>query len=160
MKTLRAYRNVWRFARFEPASGSFRKLPLVRTLGWRDVTGDGWYDELGRQRLCLYVDHGALYLNATDVTMPFDAQTEATVEVRNGRRVLQVRRGAQTIRAEYKTPRTLIPLDRDFTPFVEMEHFDFGLFLCNLAQDPARIQRIIAAVLAAELATPGTLPTD
>lgn len=145
MKTLRAYGNVWRFARFDPATGRFRKLPLLRTLGWRHVTGDGWYDKLGRQRLCLYADRGVLYLQAGHVAIPFDSLAEVSLDVlRDRSRVLQVRRGGQAIRAEYGAPNTWVPLEHDFTPFVEMEHFDFGLFLRNLAREPDRIQRIIA----------------
>jgi hypothetical protein len=33
----------------------------------------------------------------------------------------------------------------DPTPFVEPEHFDFGLFVANVANDPARLERMYQA---------------
>lgn len=50
--------------------------------------------------------------------------------------------GQCVLELEYRKPVIDPPLEHDPTPFVEEEHFDFGLFVRNVVSDRTRRERI------------------
>jgi hypothetical protein len=62
---------------------------------------------------------------------------------RGPRAVLTISDGGELTSVEYQTALATYPLaETDPTPFVESEHFDFGLFVRNVVADADRAARI------------------
>jgi hypothetical protein len=93
--------------------------------------------------IALYRLHDVLHLRVDRTDVPLTGDVIVTLETAGSRRTLRVLRGDNTIfELEYERPKIDPPLEVDPTPFVEEEHFDFGLFVFNIMADPGRRKRI------------------
>lgn len=104
----------------------------------------GHFDYLGENCVLLFRLAGVLYLQIEHQRM---TMADHTIELRSdgGHRVLQVLSDSKVVvEMTYDPPIIEPPLSEDPTPFVEEEHFDFGLFLANLSRDQGRKARIYA----------------
>lgn len=144
MTLLRSHRSVWRLAELDNRTGEIRPVALWRSLAWKSRPADGWYGDLGDKRLAVYRADGNLWLRIDDRALPFSrlkldlAQTGTLTAFRvwsDGHLVAEI---------EYKSGKPWPPLERDTTANVEEEQFDFGLFLLNIGNDPARQARLLA----------------
>jgi hypothetical protein len=102
----------------------------------------GFFDHLGGKLVVLFRLAGILYLQVESQRIPIDNHT-VEVQTVHGHRVLRVlTNGKAELEIRYEPPIIDPPLSEDPTPFVEEEHFDFGLFLANLSRDRGRQARI------------------
>lgn len=140
---LSSFANAWRFARFDPETGAFSRIPLALTLLRRPGTTAGWYVRSGRELAALFVVSGRLYFRHGKTAVEITEHSRAVLERRGRKGWLEISSGGEHVVFEYRLPRLWPPLSEDPTPFVQEEDFDFGLFVHNVVKDPARGRRII-----------------
>ncbi|MFG2819774.1 hypothetical protein ACGFX4_10135 [Kitasatospora sp. NPDC048365] len=98
----------------------------------------GRYEVLGDTPVVLYREAGHLVLRIGVHRVEFE---KARIRHRIGERHCSLLVNEVTVR--YPIPDELYDLADDLTPFVEAEHFDFGLFLAEIARDTDRAARIL-----------------
>lgn len=104
----------------------------------------GTFDYIGGKLVLLFRLDGILYLQIEGHRMPMNSHT-IELQSMNGHRVLRVLSDDEVIlELEYESPIIDPPLSEDPTPFIEEDHFDFGLFLANLSRDRNRQARMYA----------------
>lgn len=131
---------------FDPEKGrilSIRDHDELQSLSPRD--SDGWYYDVKDGVFALYKLNGALQLHLRG--RAFQLEDDTTVEVsrpkdlfplpRRRRRLRVVKQGRAVFETTYR-PRGLGMIPGDPTPFVEEDHFDFGLWVTNVSKDPKR----------------------
>ena len=104
----------------------------------------GYYGLIGDTTVIFYRDNG-LYLRIGGTVVPVDDTVAVSHERDDGHHVLQaadVVSGLLIVRLEYRRPDPDIAPEDDFTPFVEPEDFNFGLFISNVANDRSRRSQI------------------
>ena len=149
--TLRSFDTVWRFARLDTEAGRFYKLPLWKTILWRNRPADGWYKLYDGVFAALYSEEGSrLYFRFNGASICVDGETFASLSQSEKRNQLIVTRGTQRVQVDYRRPEPWPPIAQDPTAFVDEEQIDFGLFVYRIVQDPARRQRIVQAGASAD----------
>lgn len=91
--------------------------------------------------LCLYRDEaGILHFRVDNVDLELTENTHVELErVRDdANRITILRNGILLFAWTYQRPVIEPSLEYDPTPFIEEEHFDFCLFVYNVANDPGR----------------------
>lgn len=143
MLLLRSHASAWRYAQVEPDANTIRILPLWKGIHLRRKKTVGWYEHLGGSLVAIYCLKGALQLSVNGKTVAFDERIEVQVtRVGSQQSVRVAREGNSLFESSYPYRRSVS--DADMTAGVEEEHFDFGLFLQNLARDPSRRLRLCA----------------
>jgi hypothetical protein len=143
MPLLRLHQNAWRFAELQPEARDIRQIPIWRTLGWRNVVGDGWYAKLDSDVLALYRNAGTLGLQHAGTTLLVDEYVSSELLTDAQSSVLRIFKDEELIyEIRYKRRKPWPPLERDLTPGVDDEQTDFGLFVHHVIQDPPRQGRI------------------
>jgi hypothetical protein len=96
--------------------------------------------------LCLYRETGTLHFKIDDEDFELSETTEVElVHVKEyTNRITILRQDTVLFTWVYQRPLIDPPLEQDPTAFVEEEHFDFCLFVYNVANDPERRERIWA----------------
>ena len=129
-------------AELEPTTGRLTWYSKHQTpaLAFRPIRGH--VARLDGHTLILYREATMLHLRIDDAD--FELTDDTYIElVRGNLNVLTViRRGVVLFSWTYKPPVIEPPLEMDPTPFVEEEHFDFGLFVYNVMRDACRRDRI------------------
>jgi hypothetical protein len=143
MKTLRSFDSVWQFARLDTETGDSARLPIWRTIFWRNVHTHGWYKTFNGVIAALYVDEGELYFWFGGDVIRIDDETSAILHRVDNAHRLVLSRGSDRVQMNYMPPRPWPPIDRDPTAFVDEEQIDFGLFAYCVVRDPQRRRRII-----------------
>jgi hypothetical protein len=132
-----------RVGQFDPSRGSLNTLSRSRLGLTADTPVQGHFGKLGCRRALLYRHRGALLLRVGKQEVDLDDRTQVELERGWWHNVVRVvRAGRVLVRAPYRRPWIFPPLAWDPTAFVEEEHFDFGLFVHNVASDPARRERM------------------
>jgi len=92
--------------------------------------------------LILYREADVLHLRLDDTD--FELTDDTRIELSRGdvNVLTAVRGGTVLFSLKYQPPVIEPPLEIDPTPFVEEEHFDFGLFVYNIMRDVDRRSRI------------------
>ncbi|MFF4386340.1 hypothetical protein ACFY0G_05990 [Streptomyces sp. NPDC001552] len=132
MITVRSFDDSRDEAPFEPGTSVLGPVSLPTGAPVR-----GEFGQLGDTLLVLYRADGALRLLVGDQDIEVTEGLEARHEFGEGSNTLTV--GARRI--DYPRPDHQLYED-DPTPFVELEHFDLGLFLANVLSDPPRCGRM------------------
>jgi hypothetical protein len=139
--TLQSFRTVWRYGSFDPATGRFTYLPiwtaLVKAPRWQ-----GWYAELGGELAVLYVQEQSLWFFSKGTHMQLGSTASATLKQHGRWQVLELQQRDAHIRLEYLKSRRWSP-SYDVTAGAEDEHFDFGLFICNVVNNRTKRDVII-----------------
>jgi hypothetical protein len=131
-------------ADFDPTTGAFATFSRAGEPGRASGLVSGAFEYLGGRRVLLFRVAGVLYLQVEGQRMTI---ADHTIELRSvgGCRVLRVLSDTTVVlELPYDPPIIDPPLSEDPTPFVEEEHFDFGLFLANLSRDRGRQGRVYA----------------
>jgi hypothetical protein len=129
---------------FDPVTGALTLFS--RAANPERVPGQlsGLFDEVGGKLVLLFRLDGILYLQVGDQRMAMDDHT-IELQSANGYRILRVLSGRRVaFELTYDPPIISPPLSDDPTPFVEEEHFDFGLSLANLSRDRGRQARMFS----------------
>lgn len=129
---------------FDPVSGVLDVYPRARVAGRPMVFGSfAW---LSGQLCVFYRFEGVLWLQVGDRRWPLeDGFSVEWVSFGDELSELVVRDKSSDedlVRISYQPTGQLY--DDDVTPFVEREHFDFGLFVWNVLNDEDRRRRIYA----------------
>lgn len=104
----------------------------------------GHIAKLHGRTLCLYREAGVLHFRVNNEDFELTEKTYVKLEriEDNVNRITVLRDGDEMFTWTYRRPVIEPPLEIDPTPFVEEEHFDFCLFVYNVAGDPSRRERI------------------
>lgn len=135
---LRYYDRAGVEATFEPTSGDFRLRPST-DLGRLLRQADGVFTVLAGVVLVLVTSQEGATVRVGSRSSPLN---DVVVDVNGGPsdRVLTITwLSGEVDRFPYVVTGWI---DSDTTPGVELEDFDFGLFLCNVRYDPARQRRM------------------
>ncbi|MFJ5925036.1 hypothetical protein ACIQF6_20770 [Kitasatospora sp. NPDC092948] len=137
MLVVGSYAAARRTAWFHPASGRLepRRTPDGEAIGHRR----GEYGPLGGTLVVLYRDGEALALRVGSSEVPMDGSVEISHQVVVDECVLTI---GSLVELRYPTPPEWEGLENDMTPFVEAEHFDFGLFIARVARHPEQADRL------------------
>jgi len=129
--------------RFDPETGDAEKLSRIELEKRTKVETKGNYAILNGVFLAFYVHKGEILLRIDDQVFPFDDEIQVhTRELEKENWLLQINRQHQRILdLPYYCKDQMFP--SDLTPFVEEEHFNFGLFLQNISQSPSRKRILI-----------------
>ena len=104
----------------------------------------GYFSHLGDKLAALYCLKGQLRFWVDGDERVIDEHTRVYVGDHSGQNTLRVETPSMPdLTLEYPPPDTVVPLEFDFTPGVELEHFDFGVFLRNIVAEPGRRLRMI-----------------
>jgi hypothetical protein len=131
------------FALFDTVTGKteFYSKKTDPEMANRPLSGS--YCRLGNMLLKLYRISDVLYFAVDDQVVELTDATSVELEKERSNRTLSVYRGGQCVlECNYQRPSSGTLLEFDPTPFVEEEHFDFGLFVKNVASNPERRERI------------------
>jgi hypothetical protein len=140
MVLLESYERFDDLAELEPTTGelcwySKRENPHMATLPIH-----GAISQMDGHRVFLYRETDVLHFRVDDIDIELTEDTRIEL-IRGNTNVLIVLRGDVPIfRLEYK-PYVADEIDKwrmYLSPFVEEEHFDFGLFVCNVTQNACR----------------------
>jgi hypothetical protein len=104
----------------------------------------GHFSTLAGRLIMLYRFEGVLRLRIDDLVFALTDihGLERTLLPENMARLTLFEGDAPVFSMTYRRPHIFPPLALDPTPFVEEEHFDFGLFVYNVLNDPGRRARI------------------
>jgi hypothetical protein len=104
----------------------------------------GHIAQLYGRTLCLYRQAGLLHFRVENQDFELTENTHIKLErLHNDVNCITVlRNGAVVFTWTYQRPALYPPIEIDPTPFIEGEHFDFCLFVYNVANDPDRRERI------------------
>ena len=141
---LDCYTDSYTMGYYDPVTGTLTTFSRKEEPGRARGQSSGLFDHLGEKLVLLFRLDNVLYLQVEGQRMPM---ADHAIEVRsvNGRQVLRVLSNSKVVlELTYDPPIIDPPLSEDPTPFVEEEHFDFGLFLANLSKDQNRQDRIYA----------------
>ncbi len=126
-------------ADFEPVGGQFLEIERSDAGDLINQPVSGHFARLGELLAVLYRSDGGLRMRLGSLDFAL-ACTERVEWSSDGvTSTLEVELETERIRVQYPSGPSLVG---DPTPFVEPEHFDFGLFVANVASDPARLERI------------------
>ena len=130
-------------ATFEPSVGTLKKYSL-RALGDKapSIT-DGCFSEVEEGILILYRSVGNIFFQIYNKIFLINDKIEIEVFGPREKRKLQVVRDGKVIYETTYTPPGPGMIEGDPTPFVEEEHFDFGLFVSNISKNPGRKDRFL-----------------
>jgi hypothetical protein len=143
MLILRSHASAWRFAEFNPATGHIRRIPVWKFLRFRRRQTDGWFSDIGGTFVALFRAAGQLSLAVGGDVIPFDDEVRIEHKKARTENELVISRGPMFRRSiRYSSPHPWPPLDRDLTPNVEEEQYDFGLFVHNVYHDASRRIRL------------------
>jgi hypothetical protein len=125
-------------ANYDPTTGAF--ATFRRASGHTEETEQiaGSFDYLGDRLVLLFRQGGVLYLQIDDLKTPMHEYTVELQSTGNHRELRLLCSGKVVSAIEYAAPILDPPLALDPTPFVDEEHFDFGLFIANVSRDPTR----------------------
>ena len=127
----------------DTASGQITWHSVKNEPHLREGTIDGHFSKLDGKMAALLRENGVLHFRVNQLDVELSDDTEAVWERRPGLHTLTLTRdGKRILRLAYSPPVIDPPLEVDPTPFVEEEHFDFGLFVHNVLQDKGRRERI------------------
>ena len=99
----------------------------------------GYFSHLGDKLAALYCLKGQLRFWADGDERVIDERTRVYVSDNRGLIALRVETpGNPDLFVEYPKPDTVVPLELDPTFGVELEDFDFGVFLRNIVAEPTR----------------------
>lgn len=139
---LQSHRAFDTVADYDPETGHFETFSRRIEPNRLAVQPSGAFDFIAGKLVLLYRLGDALYLDIDGRRLRLDTHV---IEVRpvNGRRVFRVSSAGQPVaELAYDAPPLDRPLSTDRTPFIEEEHFDFGLFLHNVSRDASRQKRM------------------
>jgi hypothetical protein len=126
-------------AEFDPMSESIQTMARSSTL----PTGlAGHYAHLDDALIVLYRDGHNLWLKFGDTRVPLHPSSRAEYYRAGARRSLRVQSDSKDLQFTYHLKELDPPLSIDFTPGVEEEDFDFGLFISNVVNNPERQERL------------------
>lgn len=139
---IRSHSSFWRLADVDPDTGRVTLLPIWRGWTQRNQETKGWFAGFSEGLVAIYSHHGQLYVTCGAAHVLFKS-IDVEYSSAGKKKRLRLRRSNELLfAAEY---RVRIPqFANDPTPHVDPEHFDFGLFLHNLSEDAARIERLAA----------------
>ena len=103
----------------------------------------GWAAELDGDFVALYPLAGRLRFRLNQQDIDIGPSTAADFQRGETHRLSLRNADGQGLSWEYAPPVIDPPLAIDPTPFVEEEHFDFGLFVYNVLTEPGRRDRIM-----------------
>jgi hypothetical protein len=129
-------------ADFDPKTGALARRERTSEDDGEPIRG--LYADLDGETAVFYRgDDGQLRLRVGDVVCPFGADPGGfTWSSDRGRSAIAIQNAkGERIDVQYDVP-DWPPPSLDLTPFIEREHFDFGLFVRNVLADPARAQRL------------------
>lgn len=130
-------------ALFDPDLLTFDKASKQKLGNSVPAIFDGEYYEFPSGCFVFYECEGKLIFIANGNKFVLDDDTVIDVSGNKKNRILKVQKNGQIVyAASYEN--TIPTFENDPTPFIEDEHFDFGLFMSNLSKDPARRARIAA----------------
>jgi hypothetical protein len=129
---------------FDPVTGTLTMFSRAASPERVPSQLSGLFDEIGGKLVLLFRLNGILYLQIGHQRMAMDDHT-IELQSANGYRILRFLSGRR-VAFELRYDRPIIdpPLSEDPTPFVEEEHFDFGLSLANLSRDRGRQARMFS----------------
>lgn len=146
------YRSYGYLAEFNPVSGKIEKrFTRNSSDDMNKMSVFGMYDTLDGERsggdlAVLFRLDDVLYLDVKSGRYSFRDCRVDLVDFADSRRLCLYDSDNQlAYETTYLEPIIDPPLEFDFTPFVEEEHFDFGQFLRNLSNDVARQHRLFTA---------------
>jgi hypothetical protein len=140
---IRSHSSAWRLAEVDPATGRIFVLPIWRTWTRRNEKTSGWFGRFGNDLVAIYSHRGLLYLTLGSGGVPFESVIVEYSSHDTTHKRLRLRQGDEgLLTAEYTAGRA--QFSGDTTAGLEPEQFDFGLFLYNLSNDPARVGRLAA----------------
>ncbi|MFJ7278543.1 hypothetical protein [Kitasatospora sp. NPDC098663] len=122
-------------ADFDPATG---ELSSERAVEPGQET-HGHYGELAGSTVVFYRDADGLHLRVGDRECRIDSPALVRHRIQEPECVLEI---DQVAELHYPVPSEWYGLENDLTPFVEAEHFDFGLFIANVVESEVRTGRI------------------
>ena len=107
---------------------------------WGETTS-GWYDVYEGVPIVLCREQGRVRLHIGECSWTVDDMTGVSWRGDGHESVLTFTAGADVIEFRYRPRPVPGPsLALDTTPFVELEHWDIGLFLTNVANSPERFK--------------------
>ncbi len=131
-------------AEFDPSTGRLEEFSRRAEPARATAPLQGTYARVDGRLVSLYrQDDGTLVLRVDALVVPLD--TRSRIELLGsgrGRRVRVTRDGRPVAEWHHEQPVLDPPLEEDPTPFVEEEHFDFALYLSNVASDSERCERL------------------
>jgi len=136
---LHAHASFHRIAIFNPDTGDVEQRNRADAGEWLKEPLAGHYGKLAGTMVILYRLDDTLRLRIGADDFPLCCASRVEWRSAGGVSVLEVERDGDTTSLSY--PEVSL-IAGDPTPFVELEHFDFGLFIANVAADEDRTRRI------------------
>jgi hypothetical protein len=138
MLTVRSQDKFDEFADLDPATGFMQPFQVSGNAA-ETIETSGWYSQLAGQLVSLFAFAGDLYLRLNE--KPYRLDESRRVEYsrhENESNLTLLERGQIIATLSYAPVEISPPLDEDPTGFIDEEDFDFGLFLSNVLENPAR----------------------
>jgi hypothetical protein len=135
---LRSNRSFQKLLELNPSTGQCREVPGSEVSGLPPVKANGFFDTLDGVLVGIYAFERRLMLRVGERDIPLDNRVEVTLSGHSRNRKLAVQKDNENLAlVEYSILDDWDP-EEDPTPFIDDEDFDFGLFVANVASDPAR----------------------
>ena len=132
MLILSSHSHYTRLLEFFHESGTYKETSRdAIQLNGDKLKLNGVYDFLNKKLVVVYVSDGILFLRVANESIPVENITCFELNSKGVNSTLHVRYNNSTLSLDYKNSTDKM-IEDDFTPFVEEEHFDFGLFVKNM----------------------------
>ncbi len=103
----------------------------------------GHFSVLDDHLIALFRYKGFLHLLVDDDLLKFNHKTSVKLDLVEDQRILRIFQNHQSVYTlTYRLQKQSLSLEKDITPFLDAEHFDFGLFVFNVFHDDRRRNRI------------------
>jgi len=107
-----------------------------------DIVESGFYSHLSNKTIGLYRNNNSIYFFENKFTIQITSDITAEFEAFRRRRILKILSNNEIVyRIKYKVKNSIE--DEDFTPFIDEEDFDFGLFIYNIINSTDRQKKFI-----------------
>ena len=141
--------SLYRYAyllEFSHESGEYREITRNAVESMESTSKEfhlnGLYAFLDNKLVAIYVTNGVLFLRIADLIIPAEDIIRVERKATGLYSPLFIHQKNSTAILNY-TNETDQMIEDDPTPFVEEEHFDFGLFVKNLLSDTNRQKRCL-----------------
>ncbi len=127
-----------RLISYEPITGKYIEQSKKLLKSKAPKLTDGFFEIFSDMFFALYKYDNNLYFSINQKKYVLDASTIVNVEGNSKKRMLTIMKNDNELyRCNYEL-NTYQKFTEDYTPFIDNEDFDFGLFVSNVSKDIAR----------------------
>ena len=143
MLILESHSYYARLLEFDHKSCQYKEVSRDSVkLNAQELKVHGAYEFLDNKLVAIYVSNGIMLLRISKDIIPVNDIISFEFNSKGINSTIYIRYNDSVLSLKYKNSTDQM-IEDDFTPFVEKEHFDFGLYIKNLISDKGRKIRLL-----------------